>query len=44
MGIFELKLDKSEAKRFVGKAWSTSAGLLGDDKLKLDVSFNAALK
>jgi len=44
MGIFELKLEKSDAKRFVGKAWSTSAGLLGDDKLKLDVSFNAALK
>jgi hypothetical protein len=44
MGIFELELEKSEAKRFVGKALSTPAALMGDDKFKLDVSFNAALK
>jgi hypothetical protein len=44
MGIFELELAKSEPKRFVGKALSTPAALMGDDKFKLGVSFNAALK
>jgi len=44
MGIFELTLEKSDAKYFVGKAMSTSAAQMGDDKFKLDVSFSATLK
>lgn len=43
-GIFELKLDPASGKTFSGSAHSTKAGETLSHKVKLDVTFNAALK
>lgn len=43
-GIFELKLDPASGKTLSGSAHSTKAGDTLSTKVKLDVTFNAALK
>jgi opacity protein-like surface antigen len=43
-GIFELKLDPASGKTLSGSAHSTKAGETLSTKVKLDVTFSAALK